>query len=99
MIPKAKAVTVDQLTAEQAADLFSHVPRIAKAVVAATGCAGYNLIQNNGKVAGQEVPHVHIHIVPRDEDDGKRFVFESAKSMIDVDAAKALVAHIQSNLQ
>ena len=33
---------------------------------------GFNLIMNNFKVAGQIVPHAHLHIIPRKEDDGFR---------------------------
>ena len=32
--------------------------------------AGVNIIQNNGAAAGQQVPHVHFHIIPRVEGDG-----------------------------
>jgi histidine triad (HIT) family protein len=35
-----------------------------------------NIVINNGPAAGQEVPHLHIHIIPRFVDDGKRFVPE-----------------------
>ena len=44
--------------------------KVAKAVMRATGAAGFNLGQNNGKVAGQVVMHFHLHIIPRFEDDG-----------------------------
>ncbi|MDY0287407.1 MAG: HIT family protein [Sphaerochaeta sp.] len=37
------------------------------------GCDGTNLIINNGPASGQEVPHLHIHIIPRYNNDGKRF--------------------------
>lgn len=35
---------------------------------------GFNLIMNNLAVAGQMVMHAHIHVVPRKEDDGLRFL-------------------------
>ena len=34
----------------------------------ALGCAGFNLVQNNGKAAGQTVSHFHMHVIPRYED-------------------------------
>ena len=34
-------------------------------------CDGFNLVQNNGATAGQTVPHFHIHLIPRYENDGQ----------------------------
>ena len=45
------------------------VPRLARAVLQATGAQGLNLVINNGKVAGQTVDHGHWHLIPRFEDD------------------------------
>lgn len=44
---------------------------IAKAIVDGLGIKGFNLAINNGKVAGQVVFHVHFHIIPRYEGDGR----------------------------
>lgn len=49
--------------------LYSLVPIIAAAVVSATNADGFNVGQNNGKAANQIVPHVHVHIIPRFNDD------------------------------
>ena len=38
-------------------------------------CEGTNLIINNGAASGQEVPHLHIHIIPRYTNDGQKFGF------------------------
>jgi len=38
-------------------------------LLAETGSEGYNLVMNNKKIAGQLVPHVHLHILPRKKDD------------------------------
>ncbi len=53
LLPKEKAATIDILSSTSAAALFSHVPRIARAVQAATGADGINVLQNNGAAAGQ----------------------------------------------
>jgi histidine triad (HIT) family protein len=49
--------------------LYSLVPVIAKAIVSALKADGFNVGQNNGIAANQIVPHVHVHIVPRFQDD------------------------------
>ena len=41
------------------------VPKIANAVLTATGADAFSLAQNNGRAAKQIIPHVHIHIIPR----------------------------------
>ncbi len=38
-------------------------------------CDATNIIINNGKEAGQEVPHLHIHIIPRYSDDNLKLSF------------------------
>ena len=49
--------------------LYSLVPIIAGAIVTAVRADGFNVGQNNGKAANQIVPHVHVHIIPRFNDD------------------------------
>ncbi|MBC7974558.1 MAG: HIT family protein, partial [Myxococcales bacterium] len=68
VIPKEPAETIDQLSDDAAAALGRALPRIARAVMAATGTTAYNLLQNNGAEAHQAVFHVHIHIIPKHDD-------------------------------
>ena len=46
------------------------LPRIARAVLKATGATAYNVLQNNGSAAHQAVHHVHFHIIPKHGDRG-----------------------------
>ncbi|HUS92142.1 MAG TPA: HIT family protein, partial [Phycisphaerae bacterium] len=71
--------TLDQLTEDQATAMLKHLPALVKAVRAATGCAGVNVLQNNGRVASQLVMHVHFHIIPRNEGDAFRFNWPAGK--------------------
>ncbi len=73
VIPKKHAETFVDLTEEEAAELFKRVNRIAKAVKLGLGADGLNIIINVGKASGQEVFHVHTHIIPRFENDGMKF--------------------------
>ncbi|MDX9910211.1 MAG: HIT family protein [Phycisphaerales bacterium] len=65
VIPKEPVETIDQLSDAAAEALGRVLPRICRAVVKVTGCDGFNLLQNNGRSAHQEVPHVHFHVIPR----------------------------------
>jgi histidine triad (HIT) family protein len=65
VVPKEPAETLDALSEESAAALGRVLPRIARAVMAATGTRDYNVLQNNGAAAHQAVPHVHFHVIPK----------------------------------
>jgi histidine triad (HIT) family protein len=65
LIPKEPAETLDALSEASAAALGAALPRLCRAVVTATGCRDYNVLQNNGRAAHQEVMHVHFHIIPK----------------------------------
>lgn len=69
VIPKKCYVTLDRVPDETAAAIGRVLPRLARAVMAATGTSAYNVLQNNGKAAHQEVDHVHFHIIPKYGDD------------------------------
>ena len=70
VIPKEPAETLDQLSDEASAAIGRVLPRLCRAVSKATGCADYNILQNNGAPAHQAVFHVHFHIIPRRTGDG-----------------------------
>jgi histidine triad (HIT) family protein len=65
VIPKEPAETLDRLSDESAAALGAVLPRLCRAVIAATGVREYNVLQNNGRGAHQAVDHVHFHIIPK----------------------------------
>ena len=70
VIPKERAATLDGLGDEAAAALGRVLPRLCRAVLAVTGANAYNVLVNCGESAGQEVMHVHVHIIPRTDDAG-----------------------------
>src|SRR6185295_9869380 len=65
VIPKEAKPTLDQLSDESAAAIGRVLPRLCRAVMKATGCRDYNVLQNNGAAAHQVVQHVHFHIIPK----------------------------------
>jgi histidine triad (HIT) family protein len=69
LVPKEHHATLADLPDEAAAETAALLPRLARAVIKATGAEGLNLIVNNGRVAGQTIDHVHWHLIPRFADD------------------------------
>ncbi|WP_420545433.1 HIT family protein [Nitrosopumilus sp.] len=65
VIPKEHHERITDMTAQNVGNLFSIVPKIAKAILEATGADAFSTGQNNGRAAKQIIPHVHIHIIPR----------------------------------
>ena len=71
VIPKRHYETSIDVPEEDFSEMMQLVQRVAKAVNKAVKPDGFNIIINNGKASGQEVPHVHCHIMPRFSDDFK----------------------------
>jgi histidine triad (HIT) family protein len=65
VIPKEAKAQIHELSDESAAAIGRVLPRLARAVMQATGATAYNILQNNGAMAHQAVMHVHFHIIPR----------------------------------
>ncbi|HEU0051463.1 MAG TPA: HIT family protein [Patescibacteria group bacterium] len=72
VIPKTHASTLFAMDQALVKSWAAAIQNIAKAVVKGTGAHGFNLELNDGSAAGQLVPHVHMHIVPRFDHDGLR---------------------------
>ena len=70
VLPREHHEQVTDMNPEKVGELFSIVPKIAKAVVNTTKADAFSMAQNNGRAAKQIVPHVHVHIIPRFNDRG-----------------------------
>lgn len=89
VVPKRQVEKLHELTPDEAAEIGRQLPQIARRVIAAVCAPGYNLLQNNGPVAGQVVPHVHFHIIPRAEGDGLGYRWNARPAAPDELAALA----------
>ncbi len=69
VVPKTHHSRVSDLPADAGDALFSAVRRLTVAVEAGTDADGVTVGINDGEAAGQEIPHVHAHLVPRTSDD------------------------------
>jgi histidine triad (HIT) family protein len=71
VVPRAHAPSLADLDSEDGAAVFE-IGRRAGAALRASGlrCEGVNLFVADGEAAGQDVFHVHLHAIPRHEDDG-----------------------------
>jgi histidine triad (HIT) family protein len=75
LVPVAEAALLADLPGATVAELGIHLPRLTTAVKRVTGCPAVNVLLNDGPLAGQEVPHVHFHVIPRWADDGRGYRF------------------------
>ena len=72
VIPKEHSQDFISTNGETLRSVVSIIPKIAKAIMRGLNYDAFNLCTNNGKASGQEIMHLHFHIVPRREDDGQK---------------------------
>ncbi len=70
LIPKERRAYLHELSPESGAAIGRVLPKLCRAVLAASGAKAYNVLQNNGSEAHQVVMHVHFHIIPKIGDAG-----------------------------
>ncbi|NCC49965.1 MAG: HIT family protein [Spartobacteria bacterium] len=77
VIPKEHYDNIAATPVDVLQKLIKLVQRIAGAQMNALDADGVNIIQNNGEVAGQAVPHIHFHVIPRFKDDGHQWNWDA----------------------
>ncbi len=70
VVPKKHLVNIEEADEETLCQLMKTVKKVGLSLKDNLGAAGYNLGVNNGPVAGQLVPHLHVHVIPRIANDG-----------------------------
>lgn len=70
ILPKEHYANLYEIPEEVAADAMKLAKKLAKKVTDVLECDGFNVVQNNGEVAGQTVFHFHMHLIPRYKNDG-----------------------------
>jgi len=82
VVPKKHCENLLDASGEDLRSLISVIPKIATAALKSVECERFNLAVNNGSVAGQVIPHLHFHIVPRREGDGHE-LFKGVKAEVE----------------
>ncbi|WP_096201474.1 HIT family protein [Bacillus sp. FJAT-45350] len=100
VIPKVHQENIFELKPEVAAHLFSVVPKIANAVKKQFNPVGLNILNNNGKAAGQAVFHYHLHLIPRyGEGDGYGGVWKDHSSEYTSEDLQQIAKTIKAGLE
>ncbi|KAH0586037.1 Adenosine 5'-monophosphoramidase [Termitomyces sp. 'cryptogamus'] len=94
VVPKCHAAKLHELPDEHLTDILP----IAKKIALAQGVADYNILQNNGRLAHQEVDHVHFHVIPKP--DGKQgLIVGWPVKQVDKEELKELAEELVSKLK
>lgn len=92
ILPKEHAANLFELSEETAGKAMILAKKMAARMKEKLNCDGFNVIQNNGEVAGQTVFHFHMHLIPRYENDGQPIQMKSGEATAEeLDAVKAQI--------
>lgn len=76
ILPKSHYANLYELPEETASQVMLLAKKMAAQMTDKLQCDGFNLVQNNGEVAGQTVFHFHMHLIPRYKDDGQKIAWQ-----------------------
>lgn len=69
ILPKTHAANLYELPDEWCEKVMLVAKKCATVLKDVLGCEGVNVLQNNGEIAGQTVFHLHVHLIPRYQND------------------------------
>jgi histidine triad (HIT) family protein len=95
VITKEPAEGILDLSPEGAQALIVTTQKVARAVKTALDAPGLMLVQLNGVAAGQSIPHIHFHILPRDEGLDLKL---HGRGMVSADVLEPIAAKIRAAL-
>jgi histidine triad (HIT) family protein len=96
VVPREHVVTLTDLPADQVGPFFERVQRVTRAVEHGMKATGSFVAMNN--VVSQSVPHLHVHVVPRNRKDGLRGFFWPRSRYADDEAAAEVATTLRSAL-
>lgn len=79
VIPREHYTRLTDVPPQLCARMASALPLLGSAALEVTKAEGFNVLLNQGVVAGQAVPHVHFHIIPRKKDDQLGYRWNAGK--------------------
>jgi histidine triad (HIT) family protein len=97
VIPKKHFETLFDVPEKDLREIIVAVKNVASAVVDAAEADGFNIIQSNGVSAGQVIPHVHFHIIPRKQ--GDELSFEWGHIELDKEELEALREKVKNRIR
>ena len=75
ILPKEHYANLYEIPEDLAADAAKLAKKLAIRMTEKLGADGFNIIQNNNEAAGQTVPHYHVHLIPRYQNDGQHILW------------------------
>lgn len=72
ILPKEHYANLYELPEDTAGEAMKLAKKMVTKMTERLGCEGFNLVQNNGELAGQTVFHFHMHMIPRYHADGQK---------------------------
>ena len=99
VIPKVHIGRLQDLNQKETVSLFSTVQKIMGPILHSSNASASTIGINDGQDAGQVVPHIHVHIVPRSEGDGGGNIHSimSKQSTIDEEILSDIAEKIRRN--
>jgi len=79
VVPKRCVATYEKMTGAEQKDLFALVAKLKKTLAKTFKTEGFNIAWNEGEIAGQSVPHFHLHLLPRKSGDNGITRYEPRK--------------------
>lgn len=96
ILPKQHYQDLCELDEAVGAKVLGLAARLGKAMKSGLGCAGFNLVQNNGEAAGQTVKHFHMHIIPRYEGGPEMVAWKPGS--VDPEEAEQIVEEVTARM-